>query len=54
MILLDPDLDPDPVLALTKTKQTVASGPSAPKKNLGLPSALTMSRYSEITACQMG
>lgn len=45
MILLDPDLDPDPALASTSAKQTAASGPLTQKKNLSLPSARTLSRF---------
>ena len=45
MILLDPDLDPDPALASTSAKQTTASGHSTQKENLRLPSARTLSRF---------
>jgi probable rRNA maturation factor len=45
MILIDPDLDPDPALASPTAKQTPASGPSTPKKNLRLPSARTLARF---------
>jgi probable rRNA maturation factor len=45
MILLDPDLDPDPALASTPAKQTAARGLDAPKKNLRLPSARTLARF---------
>jgi probable rRNA maturation factor len=45
MILLDPDLDPDPALASTSAKQAAASGPSAPKKNQRLPSARTLANF---------
>jgi probable rRNA maturation factor len=42
MILLDPDLDPDPAPTTTAAKKTVAYGPS---KNLRLPSARTLARF---------
>jgi probable rRNA maturation factor len=45
MILLDPDLDPDPALTATSAKQAAASGPSPAKKNLRLPSARTLDRF---------
>jgi probable rRNA maturation factor len=44
MILLDPDLDPDPALALTTAKQKAAST-STPKKNLRLPTVRTLARF---------
>jgi probable rRNA maturation factor len=40
MILLDPDLDPDPAPKATSAKRTVA-----PNKNLRLPSARTLARF---------
>ncbi|MGA3081509.1 MAG: rRNA maturation RNase YbeY [Terracidiphilus sp.] len=45
MILLDPDLEPDPALAATSAKKTVARGLDAPKKNLRLPSARSLARF---------
>jgi probable rRNA maturation factor len=45
MILLDPDLDPDPAPASTSAKRTVASGPTALQKNLRLPAARTLARF---------
>jgi probable rRNA maturation factor len=42
MILLDPDLDPDPAPKATSAKRTVAS---AKDKNLRLPSARTLARF---------
>jgi probable rRNA maturation factor len=45
MILLDPDLEPDPALAATSAKKTVARGFDAPKKNFRLPSARALSRF---------
>jgi probable rRNA maturation factor len=42
MILLDPDLDPDPALAATAAKQTPVS---AKPKNLRLPSLRTLTRF---------
>jgi probable rRNA maturation factor len=45
MILLDPDLDPDPALTTTSAKKTVASGSPAPTRNLRLPSARTLTRF---------
>ncbi len=41
MILLDPDLDPDPALNSTSAKRTVAPG----KTDLRLPSARTLARF---------
>src|ERR1039458_5891676 len=40
MILLDPDLDPDPAPTTTSAKRTVA-----PNKNLRLPTARTLVRF---------
>jgi len=45
MILLDPDLDPDPAPSTPSAKKTAASGPSDPKKNLRLPSARTLAHF---------
>jgi probable rRNA maturation factor len=45
MILLDPDLDPDPALASATAKQVVASGLPTPQKNFRLPTARTLSRF---------
>ncbi len=45
MILLDPDLDPDPALAATAAKQPAVSGPLTPNKNLSLPSARTLANF---------
>jgi probable rRNA maturation factor len=45
MILLDPDLDPDPALASNSAKKAAASGPLASKKNLCLPSARTLVHF---------
>ena len=45
MILLDPDLDPDPTLTSTSVKQLAASGPSTPNKDLRLPSARALARF---------
>ena len=45
MILLDPDLDPDPALASTSAKQTAVSASLVSEKNLRLPSARTLARF---------
>ncbi|MGD0939328.1 MAG: rRNA maturation RNase YbeY [Terracidiphilus sp.] len=45
MIILDPDLDPDPAPSKTATKKTAASNPSVLNKNLSLPSARTLARF---------
>ncbi|MGA3373281.1 MAG: rRNA maturation RNase YbeY [Terracidiphilus sp.] len=45
MILLDPDLDPDPALPATSAKHAAASGLSTENKNLRLPSARTLDRF---------
>jgi probable rRNA maturation factor len=45
MILLDPDLDPDPAPASTSAKWSAASGQTALQKNLRLPSARTLARF---------
>ncbi len=45
MILLDPDMDPDPAPSTPSAKQKAASSPSTPKKNLRLPSARTLARF---------
>ncbi|MFY9853486.1 MAG: rRNA maturation RNase YbeY [Terracidiphilus sp.] len=45
MILLDPDLDPDPASTKTSTRKTAAFSSSTPKKNLRLPSARTLARF---------
>jgi len=42
MILIDPELEPDPALASTAAAQTAAPGPL---KNLRLPSTRTLSRF---------
>ena len=45
MILLDPDLEPDPAPSTTSAKRTVASSSSASQKNLRLPSTRTLARF---------
>ena len=45
MILLDPDLDPDPALASTSAKQTAASSLITPNRKLSLLSARTLARF---------
>jgi probable rRNA maturation factor len=45
MILLDPDLDPDPAPKATSAKRRVASAPAASNKNLLLPSVRTVARF---------
>lgn len=45
MILLDPDLDPDPAAKATSIERTVAPPPPAQKKDFRLPSARTLSRF---------
>ena len=45
MILLDPDMDPDPAPTRSLAKKTTAPGPSTPKRNLRLPSARILSRF---------
>jgi probable rRNA maturation factor len=45
MILLDPDLEPDPAPATISAKKTAASGSTTPEKNLRLPSARTLARF---------
>jgi probable rRNA maturation factor len=45
MILLDPDMDPDPAPSRTAAKKTGASSTLVPKKNLSLPSARTLARF---------
>jgi probable rRNA maturation factor len=45
MILFDPDLEPDPALALASAKKKAASGKPTPQKNLRLPSARTLARF---------
>jgi probable rRNA maturation factor len=45
MILLDPDMDPDPAPTTPSTKKKAASIPSVPKTNPRLPSARTLSRF---------
>jgi probable rRNA maturation factor len=45
MILLDPDMDPDPAPTTLSAKKTAAPGPSALKKSLRLPSARTLARF---------
>ncbi len=45
MILLDPELDPDPAPAAKTAKKTAASSPSTPKKNLRLPFARALARF---------
>lgn len=42
MILLDPDLDPDPAPTTTTAKKTVASGPDKAQK---IPSSRTLARF---------
>jgi probable rRNA maturation factor len=42
MILIDPDLEPDPAPATTSAKKAVASGPA---RNLRLPSVRTLSSF---------
>jgi len=45
MILLDPDLEPDPAPSTTTAKKMVASGPLRAEKSLRLPTARTLSRF---------
>lgn len=45
MILLDPDLDPDPAAKATSVKRTIVSLPPAQAKDIRLPSARTLSRF---------
>ena len=45
MILLDPDMDPDPAPAAKTAKKKAAPIPSALQKNLRLPSARTLARF---------
>jgi probable rRNA maturation factor len=45
MILLDPDMDPDPAPTAKTAKKKAASIPSASKKTPRLPSARTLSRF---------
>jgi probable rRNA maturation factor len=45
MILLDPDLEPDPAPTTIAAKKTAASGPPVPQKNLHLPAARTLARF---------
>jgi probable rRNA maturation factor len=45
MILLDPDLEPDPAPSTISTEKKSASGPPAAKKNLRLPSARTLASF---------
>jgi probable rRNA maturation factor len=45
MILLDPDMDPDPAPKATKAKRLAVSGTPAQQKNFRLPSARTLSRF---------
>jgi len=45
MILLDPDLDPDPAPKATSVKRPVATGPATSPHSLSLPSARTLGRF---------
>jgi probable rRNA maturation factor len=45
MILLDPDLEPDPAPAATSAKKMAVSGSPAPEKNLRMPTARTLARF---------
>jgi probable rRNA maturation factor len=45
MILLDPDLEPDPAPVSPAAAQTAASGPSEPKQDLRVPTARTLARF---------
>jgi probable rRNA maturation factor len=45
MILLDPDLEPDPVLRATSAKRKAVSGASTAKKEVRLPSARTLGSF---------
>ena len=45
MILLDPDLEPDPAAKVTAAKRKAASAVAAAKKDSRLPSALTLARF---------
>jgi probable rRNA maturation factor len=45
MILLDPDLDPDPAPKKTSAEKTTARSLTVPEKNLRLPSARTLARF---------
>ncbi len=45
MILLDPDLDPDPAAKSTSVKRTIAPVSPAPKRDIRLPSARTLGRF---------
>ena len=45
MILLDPDLDPDPALTSTSAEQAAASSLATPNRKLSLPSARTLARF---------
>ncbi|MGA2653650.1 MAG: rRNA maturation RNase YbeY [Terracidiphilus sp.] len=47
MILLDPDLDPDPSPRATATKRTAAGLPSTPR-DLRLPTARTLARFLSV------
>jgi probable rRNA maturation factor len=45
MILLDPDLDPDPAPPSTRAKRSAASDPASLQKNLRLPSVRTLASF---------
>ncbi|MFZ1083973.1 MAG: rRNA maturation RNase YbeY [Terracidiphilus sp.] len=45
MILLDPDLEPDPTPNVASAKKTVAPGPPVPPKDLRLPATRTLARF---------
>jgi len=45
MILLDPDLDPDPAPKATSAKKTDARTPTATPRDVRLPSARTLARF---------
>jgi probable rRNA maturation factor len=45
MILLDPDLEPDPAAKVTAAKRKAASAVSAARADFRLPSALTLARF---------
>ena len=45
MILLDPDLEPDPAPSMASTEQTAALGTAVAPRSLRLPSARTLARF---------
>jgi probable rRNA maturation factor len=54
MILLDPDLEPDPAPTATVAKKTAASGLSVLPKNLRLPAARTLARFHALAQKAVG